>query len=73
MKKLYLILAVIAIMSVSACGVTKKALGFTKEGPDETNVRTNQPLVLPPEYSVRPDKNTKPADETEDYTLEANE
>ena len=73
MKKLYLILATMAIMSVSACGATKKALGFAKEGPDETNVQTNQPLVLPPEYSVRPDKNAKPADETEDYTLEANE
>lgn len=73
MKKLYLILAVIAVMSVSACGITKKTLGFAKEGPDETNVKTNQPLVLPPEYSVRPDKNAKPADETEDYTLEANE
>ena len=58
MKKLYLLLAVLAIMSVSACGVTKKMLGFTREGPDETNVKTNKPLVLPPEYNVRPQKNT---------------
>lgn len=59
MKKLYLLLAVLAIMSVSGCGVTKKMLGFTREGPDETNVKTNKPLVLPPEYNVRPQKNTK--------------
>ena len=59
MKKLYLLLAVLAIMSVSACGATKKMLGFTREGPDETNVKTNKPLVLPPEYNVRPQKKTE--------------
>lgn len=73
MKKFYLILAVAALMSVNACGVTKKALGFAKEGPDETNVKTNQPLVLPPEYNVRPTKNSAPQDETEDYTIESDD
>lgn len=70
MKKFYLLLTVLAVMSVSACGVTKKMLGFNREGPDETNVKTNKPLVLPPEYNVRPQKKAKVA---EDYTSENEE
>lgn len=67
MKKLYVVLAILAVMCVSACGVTKKMLGLTREGPDETNVKTNKPLVLPPEYDVRPQKNLEVS---EDITAE---
>ncbi len=56
MKKLSLLLVVSLILGLSACGITKKDLGFTREGPDETKVVTKQPLVLPPEYNVRPKK-----------------
>ena len=59
------------MISLSSCGVTKKTLGFTREGPDETAVRTNKPLVLPPEYNVRP-KQVK-TDETLDYTAVEND
>ena len=45
------------IFALGACGLTKKDLGFAKEGPDETLVKTNAPLVLPPEYNVRPQEN----------------
>ena len=56
---------VLAIWALCACGLTKKDLGFAKQGPDETLVKTNAPLVLPPEYNVRPQQN-----ETEDEILD---
>ena len=49
-------LSLLLVLALGACGLTKKDLGFAKEGPDETLVKTNEPLVLPPEYSVRPQK-----------------
>ena len=55
MKKLVLILFLgIIICGISACGLTKKDLGFARQSPDETKVVTKQPLILPPEYNVRP-------------------
>lgn len=54
MKKLSLIFVLGLVFGLSACGWTKEKLGFTRQGPDETKVVTKQPLVLPPEYSVRP-------------------
>ncbi len=58
MKKLCLTVAIVAIMATSSCGWTKKKLGFTQTGPDETLVQTNDPLILPPEFNVRPKKTT---------------
>lgn len=67
MKKIYVILAVAALLSTSACGWTKKSLGLAKTGPDETLVQTNRPLILPPEYDARPNKVlVKSQDEDED-------
>ena len=57
MKKVCVIFLLTAILSLGACGVTKKTLGFANSGPDETKVKTNPPLTLPPEYNVRPSKN----------------
>lgn len=54
MKKAYLILLLAAVLVLSSCGWSKKKLGLTKAGPDETLVQTNNPLVLPPEFNVRP-------------------
>lgn len=55
MKKLNLVLILsMIICGISACGLTKKDLGFARQSPDETKVVTKQPLILPPEYSVRP-------------------
>ena len=56
MKKIYVILAVVALLSTTACGWTKETLGMAKTGPDETLVQTNRPLILPPEYDARPNK-----------------
>ena len=64
MRKFYVVIAVAAILATSSCGWSKKKLGFTQSGPDETLVQTNDPLILPPEFNVRP-KKTVNADEQE--------
>ncbi|MBX7249300.1 MAG: DUF3035 domain-containing protein [Caulobacteraceae bacterium] len=43
-----------AAMAVSGCQSTKQALGMSKVVPDEFRVVTKAPLVVPPEYSLRP-------------------
>lgn len=57
MRKICLLIAVMAMISLTACNATKKSLGLSRQGPDETTVKTNEPLILPPEYNVRPKKN----------------
>lgn len=64
MKKLYVVLAVAALLSISSCGWTKKSLGLSQSGPDETLVQTNKPLILPPEYDVRPNKQLIKSDDS---------
>ncbi len=39
---------------LTACQSSKEALGMTKVTPDEFRVVTKAPLVLPPDYSLRP-------------------
>ncbi len=56
MRKIFVVALLTGVLTVSACGITKKTLGFANEGPDETKVKTNPPLTLPPEYNVRPQK-----------------
>ena len=63
MKKIYLLMAMI---SLSACNATKKSLGLSRQGPDETTVKTNEPLILPPEYNVRPKKSEAAKQEAEE-------
>jgi len=43
-------------LSLSACAGTTKALGLTKNAPNEFNILTKAPLVVPPEYNLRPPK-----------------
>lgn len=43
-----------AAVSVTACGHTREALGMTKVTPDEFRVVSKAPLVLPPDYDLRP-------------------
>ncbi len=59
MKNLYLVTVIVMSLCVSACGITKRTLGLDRRGPDETVVQTNNPLILPPEYSVRPARTEK--------------
>ena len=66
MRKFYLLIAALAMFSLCACNATKKALGFSRQGPDEAVVKTNEPLTLPPEYNVRPKKGELKKEEAEE-------
>jgi hypothetical protein len=39
---------------LAGCGTTQSALGLGKATPDEFRVVTKAPLVIPPDYSLRP-------------------
>ncbi len=38
----------------TACASTSKRLGLTQSAPNEFNILTKAPLVVPPEYNLRP-------------------
>jgi Protein of unknown function (DUF3035) len=46
--------ALVAAAGLAGCTSTRTALGMTKVTPDEFRVVTKAPLVLPPDYSLRP-------------------
>jgi len=41
-------------IAISGCSSTSKVLGLTKQSPNEFNILTKAPLVVPPEYNLRP-------------------
>jgi DUF3035 family protein len=41
-------------VGIAGCGSTQRALGMGKATPDEFRVVTKAPLVVPPDYSLRP-------------------
>jgi len=43
-----------AVVMLSGCEETKRALGQTKDAPDEFAVYQRAPLSLPPDYGLRP-------------------
>jgi hypothetical protein len=43
-----------AAISVTACGHAKESLGMSKATPDEFRVVSKAPLVIPPDYALRP-------------------
>ncbi len=45
---------VVAAVSVTACSGVRRAVGADKVTPDEFRVVTKAPLVVPPEYNLRP-------------------
>ncbi|MBW8881901.1 MAG: DUF3035 domain-containing protein [Asticcacaulis sp.] len=47
-------LAILAAISLTGCESTKNALGLNKVVPDEFRVVTKAPLVVPPDYALRP-------------------
>ncbi len=47
-------LAVGMIASLGGCEKTRQAFGMTKSAPDEFAVVTSAPLVIPPDYGLRP-------------------
>lgn len=46
--------ALLLLGGLTACGSFKNALGATKSPPDEFAVVTKAPLVIPPEFALRP-------------------
>lgn len=42
--------------AVTGCASASKSLGLTKSAPNEFNILTKAPLVVPPEYNLRPPK-----------------
>ena len=49
-----IILAAVAAVGLSGCQGMNKALGLNKVTPDEFRIVTKAPLVVPPDYSLRP-------------------
>ena len=47
-------MAIFASSIISGCTQTTKALGIKKNAPNEFNILTKAPLVVPPEYNLRP-------------------
>jgi hypothetical protein len=62
MKRLGLAAGVIILagMSLAGCESTKNALGLNKVVPDEFRVVTKAPLVVPPDYALRPPEPGEP-------------
>jgi len=44
----------LALIGLSACGDLKTTLGINRKGPDEFTVVAKAPLILPPDFSLRP-------------------
>jgi len=57
-------LLLIAAIALSGCGLGK-ALGTSKLSPDEFNIVTKAPLVIPPDYSLKPPAPSEKSDETD--------
>jgi hypothetical protein len=49
-----LALGLVAVAGLAGCQATSNALGFSKVTPDEFRVVSKAPLVLPPDYALRP-------------------
>jgi hypothetical protein len=52
--------ALIAAAGLAGCQSTRSALGMTKVTPDEFRVVTKAPLVVPPDFALRPPAPGKP-------------
>ncbi|MFN4312591.1 MAG: DUF3035 domain-containing protein [Ferrovibrio sp.] len=54
-RRLWMACAVLALpAALGGCDSTREALGLNKKAPDEFAVVTKAPLVLPPEFGLRP-------------------
>lgn len=54
MRKFITLTALIAAAGTTACQTASKTLGLTTQAPNEFNILTKAPLVVPPEYNLRP-------------------
>ncbi|GLQ21930.1 DUF3035 domain-containing protein [Algimonas porphyrae] len=53
-SKFALLSAGVAMLALTGCASAGQALGLRKDAPNEFNILTNAPLVVPPEYNLRP-------------------
>ncbi|MGB6229455.1 MAG: DUF3035 domain-containing protein [Litorimonas sp.] len=49
-----LLAAAASLLVLSGCASTSRTLGLSKDAPNEFNILTNAPLIVPPEYNLRP-------------------
>jgi Protein of unknown function (DUF3035). len=53
-NRVILAIAALSAVGLAGCQSTQKALGMSKVTPDEFRVVTKAPLVVPPDYALRP-------------------
>ena len=53
-NRLFVATALVAAAGLAGCQSTSKALGMSKVTPDEFRIVTKAPLVVPPDYALRP-------------------
>ena len=53
-NRLFVAAVLVAATGLAGCNSTRNALGMTKVTPDEFRVVTKAPLVVPPDYALRP-------------------
>src|SRR5215213_353833 len=53
-NRLIVATALVAAAGLAGCQSTQKALGMSKVTPDEFRIVTKAPLVVPPDYALRP-------------------
>ena len=53
-NRVFVAAALVAAAGLAGCQSTSKALGMSKVTPDEFRVVTKAPLVVPPDYALRP-------------------
>ena len=44
----------LAVLALSACDSLRREAGLTKQSPDEFAVMTKAPLIIPPDFNLRP-------------------
>lgn len=56
MNRTHVIFASLTVASLAMTGCTSatKALGLTKQAPNEFNILTKAPLIVPPEFNLKP-------------------
>ena len=54
MRRGIIVAGVIVVMALGGCDTVRETVGLTKRAPDEFTVVTKAPLVIPPDFSLRP-------------------
>lgn len=49
-------LSIVLMVTLAACSNVKESIGLNKRAPDEFSVVSKAPLIIPPDYNLRPPK-----------------